>query len=208
MSVHQVTTFVNGKWRQNCYVVANAQRQALIVDPGSDPEAISELVTKLGVQPVAVLNTHAHYDHIGAVSGLLQKYGIPFFLHGQDEKLLKQANLYKILFESKTSVLIPPFGKDFAKEAEDLTVAGFSVRVIHTPGHTAGSVCLLIGNDLFSGDTLMPSGPGRTDLPGGDKAKLRDSLNRLRELPEDHLVYPGHGKPFTLQEFWKKNHEQ
>lgn len=203
----RVTTFVNGKWRQNCYLISNAQREALIVDPGSDPEAISELITELGVQPVAILNTHAHYDHIGAISVLLQKYEIPFFLHGDDAKLLKQANLYKILFETKNSISIPPFGEDFAKGPEDLSVAGFSVRAIHTPGHTAGGVCLLIGNNLFSGDTLMPNGPGRTDLPGGDKVKLKDSLQKLRELPENYLVYAGHGKPFMLQEFWKKNDE-
>jgi len=208
MSDLHITTFVNGKWRQNCYLVSNAQREALIVDPGSDPEAIAELITELGVQPVAILNTHAHYDHIGAISGLIQKYQIPFFLHGQDEKLLKQANLYKILFETKNSISIPPFCEDFAKWPEDLRVAGFSVRVIHTPGHTAGGVCLLIGCNLFSGDTLMPGGPGRTDLPGGDKIKLSESLQKLRELPEDCTVYPGHGKPFMLQEFWKKNDEQ
>ena len=207
MSVHQVTTFVNGKWRQNCYLIANAQHQALIVDPGSDHEAISELVSELGLHPVAVLNTHAHYDHIGAVSGLLQKYTIPFFLHGLDEKLLKQANLYKILFESKNSISIPPFCEDFAKGPVELSVQGFFIKVIHTPGHTAGSVCLLIENNLFSGDMLLPGGPGRTDLPGGDKVKLKESLEKLRELPGYHLVYPGHGKPFTLEEFWKKNHE-
>jgi hydroxyacylglutathione hydrolase len=204
----EVTTFVNGKWRQNCYLVSNVQREALIVDPGSDPEAIAELITELGVQPVAILNTHAHYDHIGAISGLIQKYQIPFFLHGQDEKLLKQANLYKILFETKNSISIPPFDEDFAKGPEDLRVSSFSVRVIHTPGHTEGGVCLLIGSNLFSGDTLMPGGPGRTDLPGGDKIKLNDSLQKLRELPEDCMVYAGHGKPFMLQEFWKKNDEQ
>ena len=208
MSDFHVTTFVNGKWRQNCYLISNTQREALIVDPGSDPEAISELITELGVQPVAILNTHAHYDHIGAISGLMQKYQIPFFLHGDDAKLLKQANLYKILFETQNSISIPTFGEDFAKGPEDLRVAGFSVRVIHTPGHTAGGVCLLIGSNLFSGDTLMPGGPGRTDLPGGDKVKLKDSLQKLRELPEDYLVYAGHGKPFMLQEFWKKNDEQ
>lgn len=207
MSDLQVTTFVNGKWRQNCYLISNDQGDALIVDPGSDPEAIAKLITELGVQPVAILNTHAHYDHIGAISGLMQKYEIPFFLHGDDAKLLKQANLYKILFETKNSISIPTFGEDFAAGPEDLRVAGFSVRVIHTPGHTAGGVCLLIGSNLFSGDTLMLGGPGRTDLPGGDKVKLKDSLQKLRELPEDHLVYAGHGKPFMLQEFWKKNDE-
>lgn len=208
MSDFHVTTFVNGKWRQNCYVISNTMQEALIVDPGSEPEAIIELITELGVHPVAILNTHAHYDHIGAISGLIHKYLIPFYLHGDDAKLLKQANLYKILFETKNSISIPPFGEDFAKEPEGLRLAGFSVRVIHTPGHTAGGVCLLIGSNLFSGDTLMPSGPGRTDLPGGDKVKLNESLQKLRELPDDYLVYAGHGKPFMLQEFWKKNDEQ
>lgn len=207
MSDFHVTTFVNGKWRQNCYLVSNNQKEVLIVDPGSDPEAIAELINELGVQPVAILNTHAHYDHIGAVSWLLEKYKIPFYLHSDDAKLLKQANLYKILFETKNSISIPPFGVDFAKGPEMLYVAGFSVRVIHTPGHTEGGVCLLIGNNLFSGDTLMPGGPGRTDLPGGDKAKLNDSLQKLRELPNDYLVYSGHGAPFMLQEFWKNNND-
>ena len=205
MNGHQVTTFVNGKWRQNCYLVSNAQNQALIIDPGSDSDAISKLVETLGVCPIAVLNTHAHYDHIGAVSELLQKYGIPFFLHSHDAKLLKQANLYKILFDSKSSIQIPPFGEDLAEAPEVLSLTGFSVRVIHTPGHTAGSVCLVIGNDLFSGDTLMPNGPGRTDLPGGDKVKLAGSLKTLRELPGEYLVYSGHGKPFILHEFWEKS---
>jgi hydroxyacylglutathione hydrolase len=206
MSIHQVTTFVNGKWRQNCYLIANELRQALIVDPGSDAEAISDLVRELGVHPVAILNTHAHYDHIGAVSGLLQRYSIPFFLHGLDAKLLKQANLYKILFESKKSIVIPPFGEDFAILPSELVVHGFHTKVIHTPGHTAGSVCLLIGHNLFSGDMLLSGGVGRTDLPGGDKVKLKESLEILRILPRHLLVYPGHGKPFTLNEFWAKNH--
>jgi len=208
MNYFEIKTFLNGKWRQNCYLVTNFRRQALIIDPGSDPEGISELVSELGVQPVAVLNTHAHYDHVGAVSALLQKYEVPFFLHGHDEKLLKQANLYKMLFEAKNNIPIPHFGKDFAKGPEVLSVAGFTFKVIHTPGHTAGSVCLGIGNALFSGDTLMHGGPGRTDLPGGDKVKLKDSLQKLRELPEDYMVYAGHGKPFMLQEFWKRNDEQ
>jgi hydroxyacylglutathione hydrolase len=204
----EINTFVNGKWLQNCFLVTNHLRQALIIDPGSDPEGITKLVSELGVQPVAILNTHAHYDHVGAVSALIQKFEVPFFLHGNDKKLLKQANLYKMLFESKNNISIPDFGVDFAIGPEVLSVADFTVNVIHTPGHTAGSVCLVIGNALFSGDTLMSGGPGRTDLPGGDKIKLKDSLQKLRELPEDRIVYAGHGKPFMLQEFWKKNDEQ
>ena len=203
-----VNTFVNGKWLQNCYVVTNSFRQALIVDPGSDAEGILKLISELGVQPVAIMNTHAHFDHVGAVSALMDKFGIPFFLHGHDEKLLKQANLYKLLFGEKKNISIPPFWEDFAKRPDLLNVADFTVKVIHTPGHTAGGVCLVIGNALFSGDTLMPGGAGRTDLPGGDKAKLMESLQKLQELPQNYMVYAGHGKPFMLQEFWKNNYDQ
>ena len=204
MSDYQVTTFVNGKWRQNCYLVSDIEQQTLIVDPGSNPEELSLLIKEHRLHPVAVLNTHAHYDHIGAVSWLQQKYALPFYLSGKDDKLLKQANIYKILFESKESITIPHLDKDLANEPECLVVGGLIVKVIHTPGHTAGSVCLLIGNDLFSGDTLMPNGPGRTDLPGGDKVKLEESLQKLHDLREEHVVYPGHGKPFSLREFQKK----
>jgi glyoxylase-like metal-dependent hydrolase (beta-lactamase superfamily II) len=204
MNAIQVTTFTNGKWRQNCYLVSNTQRQVLIIDPGSDSDAISGLVAELELKPIAILNTHAHYDHIGAVVELLKKYEISFYLHNADAKLLKQANLYKLLFEAKNSILVPALDEDFANLPSDVVLGDFKIGVIHTPGHTAGSVCLIIDNHLFSGDTLLPNGPGRTDLPGGDRTALSKSLGTLRELPQDLVVYPGHGKPFTLQEFWKK----
>ena len=199
-----VETFVNGKWRQNCYLVLNENRRALIIDPGSDANGISEMIEKSSAQPVAIINTHAHYDHIGAVVDLQEKYGIPFYLHGADAKLMKQANIYKILFESKSSIRVPAFGEDLSVLSGDLALDGFEVRVVPSPGHTPGSVCLLVGNDLFSGDTLLPGAPGRTDLPGGDKKKLAETLVSLRELDPAHLVHPGHGKPFLLGQFWSK----
>ena len=205
MSDYQITTFTNGNLQQNCYLIVNKLQEALIIDPGSKPEAISNLLDGLGAVPIAILNTHAHYDHIGAVSALLQKYSMPFFLHGDDAKLLKQANIYKIMFESKDSISIPSFGEDLADIHKKHLFSGFQIQVIHTPGHTAGSACLLIGNHLFSGDTLLPWGAGRTDLPGGNSKKLQDSLEILRKLPDEYLVYPGHGKVFTLEEFWNKS---
>ncbi|MDM0028678.1 MBL fold metallo-hydrolase [Variovorax saccharolyticus] len=200
-----VSTFTNGKWRQNCYVVGNADRKALIVDPGSDAEGLIALIDTLGVTPVAIVNTHAHYDHIGAVAALQEKFSIPFYLHGDDAKLMKQANIYKILFESKASIKVPEFDRDLAElEGDELVLDGFVVRVVGTPGHTPGSTCLIVGNNLFSGDTLLPGAAGRTDLPGGDKKKLVLTLERLRQLDAGYLVHPGHGKPFALGEFWSK----
>lgn len=206
MSDISVTTFVNGKWGQNCYFVSNKNGRTLIIDPGSDSKSIFRLVSSYGLTPVAVLNTHAHYDHIGAVSDVVKEYNIRFYLHKSDSKLLKQGNLYKIVFESKDNIAIPELTEDFLLSPDCLVIEDFSINVIHTPGHTSGSVCLLVGNALFSGDTMLPNGPGRTDLPGGDKKLLSDSLARLQALPPSLQVYPGHGQPFALRDFWEKHH--
>lgn len=101
MNSLRISCFKNGVWKQNCYLVANQFNEALLIDPGSDLEGICSLISSLKVNPVAILNTHAHYDHIGAVSGLIKRYGIPFYLHAMDKKLLKQANLYRVLFGGK-----------------------------------------------------------------------------------------------------------
>ena len=202
---YQVTSVVNGAWKQNCYLVVNQKKQLVIIDPGSNANEIISRIKTLDSTPIAVINTHAHYDHIGAVSELLEKYDIPFYLHKGDEKLLKQANLYKILFESKESVRIPSFDMDLAKEPNEFLIGNFLIQIMHTPGHTPGSLCILIGNNIFGGDTLMPNGPGRTDLPGGNKRDMESSINNLRQLSDDLLVYPGHGRPFTLNAFWSKN---
>jgi glyoxylase-like metal-dependent hydrolase (beta-lactamase superfamily II) len=203
-----VTTFVNGKWRQNCYLVASSEKKALIIDPGSDAEGIARLISELELEPVAIINTHGHYDHIGAVADLRDRYQVPFYLHGADAKLMKQANIYKILFENKASIKVPELDRNLAEVDGDVAVDGFVIRVVCAPGHTAGSVCLIIDNELFSGDTLLPSGPGRTDLPGGDKAQLRQSLERLRQLSPAYVVHPGHGKPFELGDFWSRFDER
>lgn len=202
---YRVVTLVNGIWKQNCYLVINEKRQTIIIDPGSNATEIIGSIQKLDLTTIAVINTHAHYDHIGAITELLEKYRVPFYLHKEDERLLKQANLYKIIFESKLSVKIPPFDQDLSLVPNDFSIGDFSIQIIHTPGHTAGSLCVLIGKMIFGGDTLMPNGPGRTDLPGGNKKDMELSMNALRQLDGDYLVYPGHGRPFTLESFWSKN---
>lgn len=202
---HTVTALPNGKWKQNCYVVSDdATGLALLIDPGSDALSIQQLLSRHTLMPVAILNTHAHYDHIGAVAALMAHYKIPFYLNHADTKLLKQANLYKFLFESKESVVIPEPTHDLSQQEARLQVGGFDVSVLFTPGHTKGSTCLQIGTDLFSGDTLLPGGPGRTDLPGGDKTALARSVELLSRLPGETTVWPGHGRSFTLASFWEK----
>lgn len=189
----QVETFVNGKWDENCYLMADAAGNALVVDPGSRPDEICALVDKNGWRLHGILNTHAHYDHVGAVATLKDRYVAPFYLHKADEPLLKRANLYRMLFESSDAVRIPAVTHDIASLPTEFEVGPFRVSWLATPGHTEGSVCFLLADFLFSGDTLMHDAIGRTDLPGGNREKLVDSVRKLADLPGHTVLCGGHG---------------
>ena len=202
MSSLTVNTVVNGKWRQNCYLLFNSDLNALLIDPGSDAEVIASRILDLELNLLGILNTHAHYDHVGAVANLQEKFNVPFYLNLLDEKLMCQANLYRIIFDGTEYIKIPKIDILLPPHNSELVIGPFRVHSIFTPGHTEGGTSFLIGNFLFSGDTLMHSGPGRVDLPGGNAEKLNESFKVIKELNPDFLIYPGHGKPFLLKESW------
>ena len=195
----------NGKWKENCYVVSNVNNDALIIDPGSDELRIINFIKDNNLNADAIINTHAHYDHVGAISKLKDEFSIPLFLHSKDEKLLKTANLYAKLFDGIGPIKIPIV--DYYYDQIDIQdyVKGFSIKVIFTPGHTWGSVCLLIEDSLFTGDTLFNGKIGRIDLPGGDKQSLIKSLKILSKLPHQTTIYPGHGASSTIGHELKYN---
>ena len=194
-----VTQFVNGKWRQNCYLIANERGDALIVDPGSQAEDLAALIDEHRCRVHAILNTHGHYDHVGAVEPLKRRQAARFYMHGADEPLLRRANLYRMMFESREVIQIPAIDQDVSCLPPKFEVGPFSISWIATPGHTDGSICLLLEDYLFSGDTLMRNAVGRTDLPGGNKEKLQDSIKKLMELPKDMVLCGGHGERSTLK---------
>lgn len=196
----QVTTFINGRWLQNCYIVANSKGDALIIDPGSQAEDIIALIDGKGLCVRAIINTHAHYDHIGAVAAVKDRYQVPFYLHGSDGHLLKRANLYRMVFESREPVRIPSVTHDLSGLPAKSEIGPFVVSWIGTPGHTEGSVCLLVEDFLFSGDTLMHNALGRTDLPGGNREQLLVSVRKLMALPGETVVCAGHGPRTTIKE--------
>jgi hydroxyacylglutathione hydrolase len=193
-----VQRIVSGRWKQNGYVLANPEGEALIIDPGSDQDAFETALAEQALRPLAIVNTHGHFDHIGAVAALVERYGIPFWLHRADWPLLRQANFYKTLFDSAESIAIPTATGDLADTGAALAIGGFSVEWLATPGHTRGSVCLRIGACLFSGDTMLPWGSGRTDLPGACPGEMAASFRHVCGLPVDLQIYPGHGRPFRL----------
>ena len=189
---------VVGALETNCYLVYDEETRACaVIDPGADHEKIVAAIADLELKPVIVLNTHGHVDHIGANSDIVQKYGAPLAIHGADTGLLHVSDFIELslLLGAKNS---PPPDRLLA-EGDEIPVGRTSLRVIHTPGHTPGSVGFVQGGVLFSGDTLFCDGVGRTDLPGGSWKDLERSLrDRILSLPEQTIVLPGHGPRTTI----------
>lgn len=194
-----IKCIVNGRWQENCYLVSN-NKSTVIIDPGGNVEQIYQYVNDHEYMVMAVINTHAHFDHIGAVADLIDKYQCPFYLHSKDLRLLRSANLYITLFAGEKSVRIPSVDYLLDEISYPITFADLSIDILFTPGHTEGSVCILIGNNLFTGDTLLRGNVGRVDLPGGNKEKLKKSLVKISNLPKEFIIYPGHGEPSSLAE--------
>mgnify|MGYP001291040971 CR=1 FL=1 len=193
-----------GPWKENCYLVYDEHQDTLLIDPGSEPLIIDEIIQAKNLKILAILNTHGHFDHIGAVDFFQKKYNAKFYLHSSDSKLLKSANLYMKIFQGDEPIKIPEVDEFIVNFDRVYQFKNFQVSFIETPGHTEGSLCIKIGNNLFSGDTLLKNAIGRTDLPGGNKELLIRSLSKLVKLPKDLILYPGHGKSTTIAEE-KKN---
>jgi len=184
----QITIFQLGMLGANCYIVADEQaKSCAVVDPGGQGGALAGWLQAQKLTPKYVLLTHGHFDHVGGVKELVEAYpGLPVYLHPEDTKLTPE--LSKGLFWT-----------DFYEEGDQITMDGITFRVLHTPGHTPGSVCLQAENVLLTGDTLFAGSCGRTDFPGGSWDQLMDSFARLAKLPGDYSVLSGHGEGSTLE---------
>jgi len=193
----EVHTFVNGRWKENCYIVTK-NNDALIIDPGSQADELIGWIDQNRWQIIAIVNTHGHFDHIGAVAALKEKFQVPFYLHGADARLVERGNLFRMVFESHEPIRIPTIDHDIAELASRFGLGPFQISWLSTPGHTQGSICLQIGDFLFSGDTLMRNAIGRTDLPGADREQLMASIRKLKALPGELVVCGGHGPRTTI----------
>lgn len=196
-----VERVVNGKWKQNCYVFGTSGSDAIVLDPGSEPDRIIATIEEHDFDPKAIILTHAHYDHVGAIADIQDKYGIETYMSKGDARLLRQANMYSSIFGSSEKIRIPDIAHTLDDFPPAFKIASFDIEWLATPGHTAGSVCYTINEHLFTGDTLMGSGPGRTDLPGGDNSEMAASIEKISQLNGHLVVMPGHGSSFKLQEF-------
>ena len=181
-----------GLYQTNCYIVWEG-KDGIVIDPGYYAGRILDRLKELDVVPLAVVLTHGHFDHVGAVKELAQAYDCPVYLAEEDTKLPPEYTLGPIACT------------DFLRDADHLSFGPIDMKVLHTPGHTPGSMCLFVGDWIFSGDTLFRDTCGRVDLPGGDYREMYRSLRKLYELEGDYFVYPGHGDATTLERERKLN---
>ena len=182
---------VLGVYQENAYVIVDdATRDALIIDPGDEGESLVRYLESLKINLKAILLTHGHVDHVGAVDAVKDAFSVPVYISEIDMKFIEQRKM--------------AFGKMkradfFLKEGDEFIFAGKKVQIIETPGHSRGSLSYYVDGLLFSGDVLFQNSVGRTDLPGGNMEELLYSIKeKLMKLPGETRVFPGHGPETTL----------
>lgn len=194
----EVKTFVVGPFLENTYVLSDTEsREAVLIDPGGEEQALLRHLERAALRPTAILNTHAHPDHVAGAARIRREARIPFCLHPADAFLLETL--------AETCVVLglppaeaPPIDRPLA-EGDEIAVGRHRLRVLETPGHSPGSVSFCAGEILFSGDALFAGSIGRTDFPGGSLPVLLSSIRtKLLALPDETRVYSGHGPATTI----------
>ena len=193
-------TIVVGPLGVNCFILGDKQsKEGVVVDPGADCEMILESVARFGIKVKYVINTHGHFDHVGCNRQLKEQTGAELLIHQGDQALLsmasRSAQKYGLTVEDS------PVPSRHLTDGMKLEFGRRCIEVLHTPGHTQGGCCLYLANEklLITGDTLFAESVGRTDLPGGDHQQLIASIkSKLMPLPDETIVWPGHGPSSTI----------
>ena len=199
-------TVSNGPHKSNTYLLRGAGAgQCVVIDPGLDREAIEAMLAETGWRPRHVLCTHGHFDHVGGAAWLQKSYGAPVLLHPADFKLARMSNFMMAAFKMPQRIELPEF-TPLGDDGASVECAGLGFKVHALPGHTAGSVGLMAGDLLFTGDTLYARRTALSQLPGEDHERLRKSLKHLFSWVGDEVrVLPGHGGNATIAEVHQHN---
>ena len=188
---YKIIKLVVGDLQENCFILFDENKDAFIVDPGDSSKNIINVIEKNNLSTKCILLTHGHFDHVGAVAALKEKYNVPIYLSEKDKNFLEKPEEVRA---SAFGIQIEPAKVDyFVKDKDEIKFSQDIIKVIETPGHTIGSVCYLFKNLLFSGDTLFNGSIGRTDFPESDHNLMMESLKKLKNLDDDIFVLSGHG---------------
>lgn len=199
----EIQRLVLGDLATNCYVQKLNDTHCIIVDIGAGAPVLLRFLASKQLTPVAILLTHGHYDHTAGVEMVREKFDIPVYIHEMDVPMLSDKDRSLAVWLSQDPFQ-PVQAWQTVADQTVLTFEGVTFQVLHTPGHTPGSVCWLSGDALYTGDTLFHLSRGRTDFPGGSDAQMLDSFRRLKALEGDYRVLPGHNETSSLA-FEKKH---
>jgi len=193
----EIHTLVVGRLQTNCYIL-KSRSEAIVVDPGDEPERILKFIQDINAAPARIVATHTHFDHVLAVDGVRRTTKTPFLIHRDDLPMLQsmQSRVRQFMgFE----VPPPPKVDGYLKDGDTLELGDEAIRILHTPGHSPGSISLAGSGYVLTGDALFNQSIGRTDLPGGDLKILMHSIkDRIFKLEDNTIVYPGHGPETTI----------
>ncbi len=193
-----ILKFPVGPFEVNCYLIVDDQtRQCLLIDPGDAPQKLIEYIESHQLKPIKIMNTHTHIDHVCHLSQIQKHFQIPFFIHEDDLPLLEAMKEQAALFGLNCSSI--PEVEGFFKDGDTIPFNEQNIYIMHTPGHSPGSLCFYVPNHVFVGDVLFRESIGRTDLYGGNFQLLLESIkNKLFTLPDETIVHPGHGPDTTI----------
>jgi hydroxyacylglutathione hydrolase len=193
----RIHTLVVGRLQTNCYIL-QSQTQAIVIDPGDEPERIRRFIKDIKATPIRIVATHTHFDHVLGVDAVRKAFNVPFLIHRDDLPMLQSMQTRVRQFMG-FEVEPPPSVDGFVKDGDVLNVGNETIRVLHTPGHSPGSISLSGDGYVMTGDALFNQSIGRTDLPGGDLKTLIHSIReQLFKLDDNTTVYPGHGPETTI----------
>jgi glyoxylase-like metal-dependent hydrolase (beta-lactamase superfamily II) len=193
-----------GPMESNCYLIADENtNETLVIDPGDEPDRIIELIRENSMQVKYILCTHAHFDHVGAVSDIKKETGAPIVIHRDEQEIYRGTRKQAALWGLDLDDLPDP--DTLVSDGDVLEIGNLKFMVIHTPGHSPGCICLSGENILITGDTLFAGSVGRTDFHGGDIMALKKSFRRLMSFSEKTRVLPGHGPETTIGREKKEN---
>jgi glyoxylase-like metal-dependent hydrolase (beta-lactamase superfamily II) len=184
--------FVVGPLEENTYVIADeATKEAIVIDPGDESDRVVDFIKDIGLQAKSIICTHAHFDHVGATGDIKKATGGKILIHRNDMEVYETAKDQAAFWGYDIDDIPHPDG--FLDEGDDIRVGNLNFKVMHTPGHSPGGICLYGEGILLTGDTIFKGSVGRTDFPGGSAEELKKSFRRLLGLPEDTKIYSGHG---------------